>query len=88
MSACPVPNCSGHVPSKSVFCTDHYFRLPRGYTSLINKMRFRAERAETIEDKQHFEGQLNGYVAICVRTLQDQPVVHQTPVYQDRAVRP
>lgn len=69
---CPVPGCCGAVPAKSVFCTEHYFALPKPYTSLIFRMQFKAERAHTAEDRAYFEGQKQGYVAACVRTLQGQ----------------
>lgn len=69
---CPVPGCVNAVPSKSTFCPDHYFRLPPAYARLINRTAFLAARSESAADRQYLEEQRQGYIGVCVRTIQSQ----------------
>lgn len=69
---CPVPGCTKDVPSKSTFCPDHYFRLPTAYTRLINRVSFQAARTESESERQYLEEQRQGYIGVCVRTIQSQ----------------
>jgi hypothetical protein len=69
--ACPVPSCQASVPKRSVFCVEHYFLLPRGYSSLVFRTKFACERAEDDGDRQHLKEQLASYIASCVRTIQE-----------------
>jgi hypothetical protein len=69
---CPVPDCQNDVPKRSVFCVDHYFLLPRGYTKLVFATKFACERAEDDGERQHLRDQLASYVASCVRTIEEQ----------------
>jgi hypothetical protein len=69
---CPVPDCQNDVPKRSVFCVDHYFALPKGYSKLVFRTKFACERAEDDGDRQHLREQLDDYVAVCVRTIQEQ----------------
>lgn len=74
--SCPVTGCPKPVQSHGVFCTDHYFRLPKKQAGLIFQMSFRMERAATQTDRDYFAGQREGYIAQAVRTLQCQETTH------------
>jgi hypothetical protein len=69
---CPVPGCKGEVPKRAHFCPEHYFRLPRGYTSLIFRMDFKAERAATDHDEAYFSNARQDYINTCVKRIQEE----------------
>ena len=66
---CPVPGCDKAVPRRSIFCVDHYFLLPTGYSRLLFRTKFACERAETDGERDHLQEQLTGYVSVCVAKI-------------------
>jgi hypothetical protein len=69
MTACPVPDCTGTPPPRCVFCPNCYFRIPRAYTNTVHRVMFECERALDPETKAYLSKQLNGYIQVCIRSI-------------------
>lgn len=69
MSRCPVPGCLNEIPASGIFCLDHYFQIPRPYTSLILRTKFMCARAQDEAERRHLREQYQAYIQSAIRLL-------------------
>lgn len=75
---CAVPGCQ-HAVSGGVFCTGHYFALPRKETAFLNRWRFKISRCEDEQELGYMREQLQGYIASAVRRIQNAGTLTSSP---------
>ncbi len=71
LHCCPVRGCGKQTPkgTRTGFCVDCYFKLPKGYVRLITQTSIAAERATSDSDREHLRDQHAAYVRTVIRIM-------------------
>ncbi|MER8923347.1 hypothetical protein [Mesorhizobium sp. LNJC384A00] len=89
MTKCAAPSCPDDTTGRhGVFCVDHYFQLPKGYTGLLTRMKIECSRCEDADTKKHLEEQLAAYISVVISKLPQTPEARSSQAALDGARRP
>lgn len=77
---CAAPGCSRVAPGRfNDFCPDHFFAIPKAYTSMLMSYRIQTANAADDEARSHLSEQAESYLRLAVSKLPAAPTSSPAP---------
>ncbi len=77
---CSAPGCSGAAPGRfNDFCPDHFFAIPKAYTSMLMSYRIMTANAADDEARSHLGEQAECFLRLAISKLSAAPTSSPAP---------